>query len=264
MYQSRSDFDELVRKKCGRLSPQEVARTGYSRMSDYDKSYIELYRDVETQEKFGVPELAFSRASPFEKLHSGRSLGSGEGVLSDGIKTYVPKIAEVKHRQSIFDENGKPKPADVPEDLRQELADAKRRIELLEEVERPVMIEREREALREAESAEERLEETINKREIERQVTTQQLKEAYIDFINSSFPEREDRQNAGLPSVSEFMQKLNKEQKVELLSQLLGGADVLIEEFNVERRISTEDLPEPEPEPQLEEEEEEEEQPDID
>jgi hypothetical protein len=227
-------------------------------MSDYNKAYDSLYRDVEMQEKFGVRELAFSRASPFEKLHSNRPVGVGEGVLTDTIKTYVPKIAEVKHRQIMFDENGKPINPDVPEDLRQELADARRRIEMLEQVERPVMVERERQALQEAESAEERLEETINKREIERQVTTEQLKELYTDFINQTFPDRESRRDAGMPSVTEFMQNYNKAQKVDLLSGLIGGAEILIQEFNLERHITTEDLPpEPEPEPQPQPEEEE-------
>ena len=261
---SRSEFDELVRKKCGRLTPQQVARTGYTRMSDYEKAYDSLYRDVEIQEKFGVRELAFSRASPFEKLHSGRHIGSGEGALSDTIKTYVPKIAEVKHRQIMFDDEGKPIDPDVQEDLRQELADARRRIEMLEQVERPVLVEREREALEEAEEAREETVEERFKRRLQTQMRAGDLKDMYADFLNANFPSRAERSQIGLLSVTNFM-KLPQDARLDYLIENLGSAENVAIMFGepgtVERLVQE---PEPEPQTELEEEEEYDEQPDID
>jgi hypothetical protein len=232
-------FEEIVRKRCGRLTPQEVARTGYTRMSDYEKAYDGLYRDVEIQEKFGVRELAFSRASPFETLHS--NLPVGEGALTDTIKTYVPKIAEVKHRQNMFDENGTLTDIAVPEEVREAR-------EIQTELEtREIGVQAQKQETPEEFTA--RVRSGLNNSE---------MKNLYADYLNVNFPTRADREQNMFISKTAF-NRLSADDKFDYLVNSVFGGDVgvLASTANIPVYEIIGDLP---PEPQPEEEEE----PDID
>ena len=75
-------FDDAVDKKCGRLSMKEIARTGYYRKSDMDRSYQDLYLNPSVQTRFGVgvskmksnPEDVFMKSA--YRGAGGASIGS--------------------------------------------------------------------------------------------------------------------------------------------------------------------------------------------
>lgn len=75
-------FDDAVDKKCGRLSMKEIARTGYYRKSDMDRSYQDLYLNPSVQTRFGAgvskmksnPEDVFMKSA--YRGAGGASIGS--------------------------------------------------------------------------------------------------------------------------------------------------------------------------------------------
>ena len=56
---SSAEYDEYVKKHCGRMSLLEQAKTGYTNMGQFEEAYTDLYKNPEVQRKFGVEELAY-------------------------------------------------------------------------------------------------------------------------------------------------------------------------------------------------------------
>lgn len=226
-----SAFDEAVKRKCGRLSLEQQARTGFYSKKEQEDSFFDLYKDPAIQEKFGVRDLALSNIKPDRlAVH-----GGGVGALDTEVRFgFVPEIIEAKPRERMFDAKGKMVADDEPADLREELASAKRRIEMLEGVERKTLIAREEEALGEAEEARGEAREEQFKTRIAQKVSQRELIQSYRDYISMNFESEAERRAVGLPSYSDFVHKLNRGERLDMLINLLGSAENLSFYLNVD------------------------------
>jgi hypothetical protein len=76
-------FDEAVNRKCGRLSVANIAKTGYYRQSDMDKSYKDLYLNSGIQSRFGggVSKMKTNPEDVFMKS----SVGGGMVAVGDAL-----------------------------------------------------------------------------------------------------------------------------------------------------------------------------------
>jgi hypothetical protein len=226
-----SAFDEAVKRKCGRLSLEQQARTGFYSKKVQEDSFYDLYKNPAIQEKFGVRDLALSNIKPSRLTINGEGVGALDTEVRFG---FVPEIIEAKPREKMFNDKGAMISYEEPADLRAELASARRRIELLEGVERQTLIAREEEALGEAEEARSEAREEQIKATIAQQVPQRDLIQAYRDYISSNFESERERRDAGLPSYSDFVHQYDRRGRLELLSGLLGGAENLSFYLNVE------------------------------
>ena len=50
---SYKSFDDAVYKKCGMLSMEDQAATGYKRRADMERSFIKMYADEKHQREIG-------------------------------------------------------------------------------------------------------------------------------------------------------------------------------------------------------------------
>ena len=60
---SSAEYDEYVKKHCGRMSLLEQAKTGYKTLGQFEEAYTDLYKNPEVQRKFGVEELAYVKTT---------------------------------------------------------------------------------------------------------------------------------------------------------------------------------------------------------
>jgi hypothetical protein len=116
---------------------------------------------------------------------------------------------------------GEASPSEREEELR-------RRVEFLEGVERPILIGREQEAMEETERVEGELEDLLVKRDIENAFSQGMMKTFYRNWYDENFESLAEARQENILSNNEF-KTLPKSEKVNYLSDILGGADMVKE-----------------------------------
>ena len=85
---SSAEYDEYVKKHCGRMSLLEQAKTGYKTLGQFEEAYTDLYKNPEVQRKFGVEELAYVKttsSSILNQLMQGHRISEGSINFGNGI-----------------------------------------------------------------------------------------------------------------------------------------------------------------------------------
>ncbi len=95
------EFDEYVRRECGRFTPQEQARTGYHSMMEFNRDLYSTIRNPLIQAKAGVEEIAYmtEKMSPdrvLKNIEHGRATEGG--TITDFSRFGKPNIAEGKYK----------------------------------------------------------------------------------------------------------------------------------------------------------------------
>ena len=85
---SSAEYDEYVKKHCGRMSLLEQAKTGYKTLGQFEEAYTDLYKNPEVQRKFGVEELAYVKttsSSILNQLMQDHRISEGSINFGNGI-----------------------------------------------------------------------------------------------------------------------------------------------------------------------------------
>lgn len=108
---SSAEYDEYVKKHCGRMSLLEQAQTGYTNMGQFEEAYTDLYKNPDVQRKFGVEELAYvktTKSGILNQLMQDQKISEGSINFGNGIN---PPIEEgVFVRNNTLFKNGVYKP----------------------------------------------------------------------------------------------------------------------------------------------------------
>jgi len=210
------DYDEFIKKHCGRLSLLNQAKTGYKSKGQFEEAYRDLYTNPKVQSDFGVEELAYIPSSSqgvLDHLMTDARVSEGEARFTPSFSPEIEGGVFVRNH-SLFDKDGKfdPPPVDdtggfVPMSQYKE-EKARNDITLR------TLVERENQ-----ESA----------RRIAERTTATELNDYYDKRINMSglgSARKEAREKQGFKySATDFKGITNKEEKIEYLVDRFFGND---------------------------------------
>lgn len=211
------DYDEFIKKHCGRMSLLNQAKTGYNTESQFDQAYNDLYTNPKVQRDFGVEELAYmpsSKQGILNHLMTDHKVSEGSVNFGGGFVPPIEGGVFVRDRP-LFDKDGKyePPPTDG-NDPNDELLQRYRDLQSRRQAEQRILVEQ---ATQE------------EARRIAEQTTQRELDEYYskrIDLSGLGSARKEARERQGFQySYTAFTQLPDRESKVEHLVQRFFGGD---------------------------------------
>jgi len=210
------DYDEFIKKHCGRLSLLNQAKTGYKTKGEFEEAYRDLYTNPKVQRDFGVEALAYISTTSqgvFDHLMTDARVSEGEARFTPSFEPEIEGGVFVRD-SSLFDKDGKfdPPPVDdtggfVPMSKYKEL-------EQRADITARALVERENQ-----EAA----------RRIAERTTASELNDYYdkrIGMSNLGSARKEARERQGFKySATEFRNLTDKEEKIEYLVDRFFGND---------------------------------------
>ena len=108
---SSAEYDEYVKKHCGRMSLLEQAKTGYTNMGQFEEAYTDLYKNPDVQRKFGVEELAYvktTKSGILNQLMQDQKISEGSINFGNGINPPIEEGVFVRNNTLFKDGVYKP------------------------------------------------------------------------------------------------------------------------------------------------------------
>ena len=108
---SSAEYDEYVKKHCGRMSLLEQAKTGYTNMGQFEEAYTDLYKNPDVQRKFGVEELAYvktTKSGILNQLMQDQKISEGSINFGNGINPDIEEGIFVRNNTLFKDGVYKP------------------------------------------------------------------------------------------------------------------------------------------------------------
>lgn len=108
---SSAEYDEYVKKHCGRMSLLEQAKTGYTNMGQFEEAYTDLYKNPEVQRKFGVEELAYVKTTKggiLNQMMQDQKISEGSINFGNGINPPIEEGVFVRNNTLFKDGVYKP------------------------------------------------------------------------------------------------------------------------------------------------------------
>ena len=116
---SSAEYDEYVKKHCGRMSLLEQAKTGYKTLGQFEEAYTDLYKNPEVQRKFGVEELAYVKttsSSILNQMMQDHRTSEGSINFGNGINPPIEEGVFVRNNTLFKDGVYKPPTMDSATD----------------------------------------------------------------------------------------------------------------------------------------------------
>ena len=108
---SSAEYDEYVKKHCGRMTLLQQAQTGYTNMGQFEEAYTDLYKNPEVQRKFGVEELAYvktTKSGILNQLMQDQKISEGSINFGNGINPDIEEGVFVRNNTLFKDGVYKP------------------------------------------------------------------------------------------------------------------------------------------------------------
>lgn len=105
---SSREYDEYVKKHCGRMTLLQQAKTGYTSMGEFDEAFSSLYKNPEIQRKFGVEELAYVPVKPssiLNQMMTDHKVSEGSIDFGNGVNPPIEGGVFVRNA-SMFNDMG--------------------------------------------------------------------------------------------------------------------------------------------------------------
>jgi hypothetical protein len=210
------DYDEFIKKKCGRMSLLNQAKTGYKTKGQFEEAYNDLYTNPKIQREFGVEELAYLPSTSkgvLNHLMTDHAVSEGEAKFTASFEPEIEGGVFVRDHP-LFNKDGQFDPplsdATGGEDWIQKYRELQER----RQAEQRVLVEQ---------AAQEEA------RRIAEQTTQRELDEYYskrIDMSGLGSARKEARERQGFKySYTDFVKLPSREAKVEHLVERFFGGD---------------------------------------
>ena len=222
------DYDEFIKKHCGRMSLLNQAKTGYKTKGQFEEAYNDLYTNPKVQREFGVEELAYLPSSSqgiLNHLMTDHAISEGEARFTASFEPKIEGGVFVRNHP-LFDEDGKFKPPVSDATGGEDWLEKYRELQERRQAEQRVLVEQ---ATQE------------EARRIAEQTTQRELDEYYskrIDMSGLGSARKAARERQGFKySYTDFVNLPNREAKVEhLVERFFGGdASAFVDWQNSER-----------------------------
>ena len=108
---SSAEYDEYVKKHCGRMTLLQQAQTGYTNMGQFEEAYTDLYKNPDVQRKFGVEELAYvktTKSGILNQLMHDQKISEGSINFGNGINPDIEEGVFVRNNTLFKDGVYKP------------------------------------------------------------------------------------------------------------------------------------------------------------
>ena len=209
------DYDEFIKKHCGRMSLLNQAKTGYKSKGQFEEAYNDLYTNPKVQRDFGVEELAYLPSSSqgiLNHLMTDHAVSEGEARFTASFEPKIEGGVFVRNHP-LFDADGKFQPP-VSDATGDDLMDKYRDLQQRRQAEQRILVEQ---ATQE------------EARRIAEQTTQRELDEYYskrIDMSGLGSARKEARERQGFKySYTGFVGLPSRETKVEHIVERFFGGD---------------------------------------
>ena len=252
-----NQLDSLVKKHCGRIPVKFRQYTGgltrtsqlvnmYNQSGTYKsfKDYLQediIQANLRLGVKYTPPR---DRGMPSIPIHVENSTRPSVLYQTSNLPVAIPVAQRITETQEVgtqpeislselvanemMRELYPKEPRGEPSEPTEREEELRRRVEFLEGVERPILIGREQEAMEETERVEGELEDISIKRDIENAYNQTMMKNIYKEWYDSNFESLSEARQQNVLSNNEF-KTLSKSEKVDYLSDILGGANMVKE-----------------------------------